>query len=140
MVTMVILMLLAVMAISTYRGTLERQRVRAAKLTMASIRAAFEVYNTNYEAYPCSSGCTANVTKIIDLTSLYSILSPQFDGRDIRRDFRPDGFVSYNVTPISNNRPTLYTLVLRSRAGTLITASPSIMSGTHGQTEVPMPY
>lgn len=143
MVVMVILMILVGMAIPNYHGYLDRQRAKAAKLTMSTIRAALEVYNLNYEAYPCSSGCpSGSLTKITDLTSLYNILSPQLGNRDPRRDFKPDGFVSYDVTPAATNRPTLYTLTLRARnsPGTLVTASPQVISAVHAGVEIPMAY
>ncbi len=142
MVVMVVLMILVGMVISNYHGYLDRQRAKAAKITMSTIRAALEVYNLNYEAYPCSSGCPGSVPKITDLTSLYNMLSPQFGNRDIRHDFRPDGFVSYNVTPTTNNRPTFYTLILRARnsPGTLVTATPQVISAVHAGVEIPMAY
>lgn len=131
MVVMSILAILFAMSIPTFRGYLMKGRARTAKLTLASIRTAMEMYKASYDRYPDTGGITS-------LTSLYKVLSPNLAPRAPDNpwpsEFLKDSPVSY--TGETNN----YTLQVISRANTPVTATARILSGVYAGEEIPIPY
>lgn len=121
-VVMVVISILVGMVIPQYQGVLSKNRVRAARGVMESIRGAMEMYRANYDGYPAT-------TQITGLVSLYRVLSPYLP---VTPNATFKGFISYSTAIQVGTKPTCYTLSLTAKTteSSLITASPSILDAT----------
>lgn len=118
-IVMTVITILVGMVIPQFQGVLSRNRVKAARGVMESIRGAMEMYRANYDGYPTT-------TKITDLNSLYANLSPYLP---ITPNSAFDSFISYSTAITVGTKPTVYTLSLQAKINDTapITASPNIL-------------
>lgn len=131
LVVMSILAILSAISIPNFMNYLKKTKVRVAKVTLASIRTAMEMYKNKNDTYPKTGGVTS-------LTSLYNTLSPYLPPKNpndpFPAEFLKDSPVVYQGTTFS------YTLQVTSRANTPVTATPAILSGVFEGEEIPIPY
>ena len=121
-IVMVVISILVGMVIPQYQGVLSKNRVRAARGVMESVRGAMEMYRANYDGYP-------STTQITNLNSVYSVLSPYLP---VTPNATFKGFVSYSTAIQVGTKPTTYTLSLTAKTteNSPVTASPSVLDAT----------